>query len=315
MERIIIRKQMKQFSARAVRQYACLASIYIVLIFLLPPNHETLHAYNLTALQYQVILFAVALPSLAVWLAAFIGYSKLRQYAGFIKKTPEGTYFDQLATGCAWLAWSLPIPTIMALLLNALANHWPGFHSAAIIITNYLNLLLPLVAFTVIAGAARGLTSQTRIKFSLANARAIVLGFVTVGVLFCFLTFQRFDLNSLASTHNPYFLPIWLMVLTVTVPYLYAWFVGTLAAYELSLFSRQIQGVLYRQALRFLVIGLLAVVLSSIAVQYANSIEPRTGRLVLDYKLVFTTLFRIIGGLGFVALVMGANRLKKIEEV
>lgn len=309
------KKQLNARSLGPMRVYTYVAMAYIALIFILPPNPDTLKLYHFTALQYQVILFAITLPTLAVWFAAFMGYAKLRQYAGYVRKTPEGPYFERLATGCKWLAWSLPVPAITTLIFNSIAAQWGDFHPTAIIVTNYLSLLLPLIAFSIIAGAARGLAAQSQARFSLANARAIVFGFVTVGVLFCFLSFRNLDLTSLTSADNPFFLPLWLMVLTVTIPYLYAWFVGSLATYELALFSKRTQGVLYRQALRYLVIGLLAVILSSIAIQYANSIEPRTGRLVLDYKLVLVLLFRIIGGLGFIALAIGASRLKKIEEV
>jgi hypothetical protein len=305
----------KQFTTRALQQYMFLAILYVVLIFLLPANKHTLQAYRITSVEYHILLFAVSLPSIVVWLAAFVGFVKLRQYSHSISKTPEGIHFEQLAKGSMWLAWSLPLPVIASLLLNALSDKWPHFHPTAIILSNYVNLVMPLVAFSLAAQASRGLLATTRLKLSLVNVRFIVLGFVTVGVLYCLLTFRRFDLTSLSATNNPYFLPIWLMVVSVTVPYLYAWFIGTLAAYEITLFSKQVPGVLYRQALRLLVGGLLAVVLSSIALQYLNSVEPRTGYLTLDYKLVWTTIFRVVGGAGFILLAIGAARLKKIEEV
>jgi hypothetical protein len=306
-----------QFMTRALQQYGLLSLLYVVLIFVLPPNPETSHMYHLGGLQYHVISFAVALPSLAVWLAAFISYAKLRQYAQYIRKTAEGSHFDELAQGCTWLAWSLPLSTIVPVLLNALADHWPRVHPTAIIVSNYTALLLPLLAFSVIAGAARGLVTDSAIKFNFTTIRLLLLAFITVGVLYCLLTLRRFDLTSLeaGSTANPYFLPLWLMTMTIIIPYLYAWFIGSAAVYEITLFSKQVQGVLYRQALRLLVGGLLAVILSSIALQYISSIEPRIGHLVLDYKLVLTLLCRVIGGGGFVLLAIGANRLKKIEEV
>lgn len=308
-------KETNRPTSRALQQYVSLAILYTVLIFILPANSVTEQLYHFSVFEYRVVMFAIALPSLLVWLAAFIGYAKLREYAFAIRKTPEGIYFDQLAEGCMWLAWSLPISTIVPALLNAVANRHPGFHSSAIIISNYTSLILPLIGFSMIASASRGLLGNVKTKLSLANARLIILGFLILGVLYCFLTFSRFDLNSLGSTDNPYFLPAWLMVVTVTVPYLYAWFMGILAVYEITLFSKQVRGVLYRQALGLLVGGLLAVILSSVALQYINSVEPRVGHLVLNYKIVLVSLFRIIGGAGFILLAVGASRLKKIEEV
>jgi hypothetical protein len=305
----------KPVTSRALQQYALFAVLYVALIFLLPPNTITERIYHLTGFEYRVVMFAIALPSLLVWLAAFIGYSRLRLYARSIRKTPEGIYFDQLAEGCTWLAWSLPVSTIVPTVLNVIANKHPGFHSSAIIISNYISLILPLIGFSVIANASRGLLGTTKTRLSLANARAIIISFLILGVLYCFLTFSHFDLTSLGSSDNPYFLPAWLMVITVVVPYLYAWFMGILAAYEITLFSKNVQGVLYRRALGFVAGGLLAVILSSVALQYINGVEPRVGHLVLNYKIVLVSLFRIIGGGGFLMLAIGANRLKKIEEV
>ena len=302
-------------TSRALQQYVMLAVFYVALIMLLPANSVTMHEYNLSALEYKIVLLALAIPSLLVWLAAFIGYAKLRLYARSLSKTPEGIYFDELAGGCTWLAWSLPISTIVPTILNAVANQYPGLHETAIIISNYTGLILPLIGFSVIASASRGLLGNVNAKLSLANARVIIIAFLLFGVLYCFLTFSRFDLTSLGSNDNPYFLPAWLMVITIIVPYLYAWFMGILAAYELTLFRKHVSGVLYRNALGLLVGGLLAVILSSVALQYVNSVDPRVGHLVLSYKIVLVLLFRIIGGGGFILLAVGASRLQKIEEV
>ncbi|HEY5152398.1 MAG TPA: hypothetical protein VII55_00320 [Candidatus Saccharimonadales bacterium] len=309
------KRQTAQLTNQALQRVSGLVFVYLVLVFVLPASHATMRAYHLSTLEYRTLLFAVTLPSILTWLAAFFGYAKLSQYAYSIRKTSEGVYFDKLASGCAWLAWSLPLPAIIALILNGLANQWPGFYPASIIVSNYLNLLLPLIAFSIIGIASRGLVNQSKLKFSLGNVRAIMVLFLTFGVLYCYLAFQRFDLTSLSSTHNPYFLPIWLMVISVIIPYLYAWFVGLLAAYEITLFGQQTDGVLYRQALRLLVLGLIFIIGSSIALQYMSGVRPRVGHLVFDYQLVLTSLFRLIGGGGFIMLAIGSSRLKKIEEV
>lgn len=302
-------------TALAMRHYLWLAVLYILLIFILPASSATMRIYNFSAFEYHIVTLLVALPTMAVWLAAFVGYSQLRGYARAIRKTPEGIYFDQLAEGCTWLAWSLPVGTIVPFVLNALAEGHPGLHAGSIIISNYISLLLPLIAFSIVANASRGLINTVKGRLTLANVRILVVSFLLMGVLYCFLTFRHFDLSSLGSSHNPYFLPIWLMVLTVTVPYLYTWFIGILATFELIIFRRHVHGVLYKQPLGLLVGGLLTVILSSVALQYITSAEPRTGYLVLNYKLAVTLLFRIIGGVGFALIALGASRLQKIEDV
>lgn len=309
------KRQAAQLMAQALQRAGGLALVYVLLIFWLPASRATMQAYDLSLLQYKAILFVVTLPSIIAWLAAFIGYATLRQYVRLISKTPEGTYLDKLATGCAWLAWSLPVTTIASLLLNSLGDQHPALFPSSIIVNNYLGLLLPLIAFSIIGAASRGLVAQAKLKLSLASIRIIMLLFLAAGILYCYLTFQRFDLTSLSSTQNPYFLPIWLMVLSVIIPYLYVWFIGLLAAYEIILFSQQTEGVLYRQALRLLVLGLVVIIASSIALEYLTGIQPRVGHLMFGYQLVLASIFRLIGGGGFIVLALGATRLKKIEEI
>jgi hypothetical protein len=303
------------YTYRAMRRYCVLAIAYLLLIFLLPVNSHAVHDYHLSAGEYRILLFAVGIPSLIVWLVAFYGYSKLQEYAHSIKKSPESKAFENLATGCAWLAWSLPLPALIGLITGALADIWPHFFPSATIIINYTYLIFPLIGFSIIGRASRELLNQAKIQVSATSARGIMLFFVVGGALYCYLTFRRFDPGSLNATNNPYFLPIWLMLLTVIIPYLYAWFIGLLATYEISTFSQQVRGVLYRQALHLLASGLIAVIAGSIALQYISSIQPPAGHLALNYRLLFIILFRIITGIGFALIAVGAQRLKKIEEV
>jgi hypothetical protein len=305
----------EQLTFQALQQVAGLILIEVALIFLLPANHAVMRAHHFSAFEYRTILFALAIPTLATWGAAFYGSAKLRQYAQTIQATPEGPYFRKLAVGCIVLAWSLPVSSILLLILSAAVQQWSGFYATAVIFRNYTNLVLAIVAFSVIGNATRALINQARLKFSLASIRSIILVFLVAGVLYCYLTFRYFNLTSLGSTHNSYYLPIWLMVISIMIPYLYAWFSGLLAAYEISLLSQHTNGLLYRQALHLLSLGLLTIIVSSVAIQYLNSLHPEIGLLSLDYRMVLSTLFRVVSGAGFLLLALGAMRLKKIEEV
>ena len=98
------------------------------------------------------------------------------------------------------------------------------------------------------------------------------------------------------------------MIVSVIIPYLYAWFIGLLAAYEILQFSVNTPGLLYRRALLYLVTGLVAVIVSSIALQYINSVVlPRTGDLLFNYKLLLTLVVRVVSGIGFFVMAIGAT--------
>lgn len=312
---MIATKQTAYLMTRALPSYLLVVVITIALIFLLPGSQTTMAAYNLSDFEYKIIYFAICLPSFIVWFAAFMGYAKLLEYASTISNTPEGKHYYKLARGGAWLAWSLPLSKITILLLGAIENHWPGFHSAAIIIGNYISLLLPLIAFTLIGLAAKGLVNYAKVELAPSATKAIIVTFITAGLSYCYFVFDHLKLTGLGSSDNGYYLPVWLMLITVIIPYLYMWFIGLLAACDLTLFGTKARGHLYKRALQYLVAGLVIVLVGSIAIQYTGNIQPRAGHLMLNAQLAMILTFRILQGLGFVFITIGAVKLKRIEEV
>lgn len=295
--------------------YVLLTGLYFLLTFILPANKIAMSQYHLSAVQYHVLLFVVVLPAFGIWFAAFYGYTKLRAYARAIHKTAEGDDYQQLATGCGWLAYSLPISALTSIILASIANAQSEFHPTAIILTNYESLLLPLIAFSLLSSSARNLTAKAKLRLTIGRARSIIVVFVLGGVLYCYFTFRQFDLSSISSANNAYYLPVWLALITVIVPYLYSWFIGLLAAYEITLFAQQSKGVLYRQALGYVGFGITAVIVSSIALQYVTSVVPRTGSLSLNTVLAAVYAADTVSAVGYVLIAVGATRLKRIEEV
>lgn len=293
--------------------YAILAILYLVLSLAISPNHATLALYHLSNKQYRILIFLILLPLLAIWWAAFYGYAKTKEYASLIEDTPEGPPFHYIANGMMWLAWGLPIPALISLAVTSIANNHPGFTSASIIISNYASLLVPLIALHILSTGSRNLLELAHLRITSRNTKMLVLLFVLLGAVYCYYVFN--NLHGRTSASNPYGLDSWLVLLTIVVPYLYAWFVGLLAAYEIRLVSRHSQGVLYRRGLQLLSLGLGVTVASSIALQYLHSVLPRDSHLSLGYTLLLIYALLAIIGVGYVLLAAGAQRLKKIEEV
>ena len=303
-------------TALILSRYVILVIVYILLIFLLPGNKAFMQEHRLNVTEYHVLQFLVGLPLMGIWFMAFYGYAKLEEYTLSIRKTPEAIGFSRLTQGSAWIAWSLPVHSIISLSTRAIVSSHPGFTSAAAIIINYVDLVFPLVGFTLIGMASRHLFDRAKMSLSSASIRGLTILFLAGGVLYCYLTFRQFTGTGLTATNNPYHLPVWLTVLTIVVPYLYAWFAGMLAVYELVAYGRHVRGVLYRQAMHILVVGLFTMILGSIAFQYTRSFQPaNTAHLVLGLYLIFSLMFQVISGIGFMMIALGATRLKKIEEV
>jgi hypothetical protein len=301
---------------RVLRWCSLLTIVYIAAVFALPYNNITVKSYHFSSFEYSIAVLMVNLPVIAVWFFAFWGYAKLRQYSEAIRKTREGKYFYRLSVGLAWLAWSMPIISITSHILNGTINGGSGTHSVVSIIDDYLNLILTLIAFLIIGSAARGIIGQdNKVDLGRISSRVVIALLTLGGVIYCFLVLRSFNLNSISDTNNHYHMPVWLVVITIIIPYLYAWFVGVMAAYEITIYAKGIKGVLYKQALMNIVYGLLAVVLSFITIQYLNNAWQMPAHVIFTARLVVTTIFRIIGGAGYILMAVGASRLKRIEEV
>jgi hypothetical protein len=297
-------------------RYAILVVVYLLLILILPGNQAFMRAHNVTIGEYRTLQFLVALPLIAIWFVGFYGYAKLEEYTRSIKKTPEAMGFKRLTQGCLWIAWSLPVYAVVNLISESITSANPSTLPTQTIVINYIDLLFPLIGFTLIGMASRHFFERSKITLTAGDIRGITLLFVLGGVLYCYFIFRQFSDSGLSSTNNPFYLPVWLIVITFVVPYLYAWFVGMLAIYELLVYCRKIRGVLYRQALHLLVVGLFVMILGSVALQYSRSTQfGDHNHLFLGTYLAFNLVFQIISGTGFILIALGAIRLKKIEEV
>lgn len=291
--------------------FVILAVIYVLLSLLLPPNTATVNEYHLTDVAYRVLVLFIDLPVLAVWFAAFYGYARLDKYALAVKLTQEGKPFTQIARGLRWLAWGMALSSIFSSLLGGIAHSHPGFGKWALIINHYLSLIIAIIAFTIINTGTRGLSDTTRTKPSLLATRWLSVGFIFLAMSYCFATIRAVQ----NASPNPYQLPMWLILFTIIMPYLYAWLMGLLAAFDISVYRKQVRGMLYKRALNLLAVGITMAIFASIALQYLVSSSPYLRRVTFNWVLLIAYIILTIYAVGFILIAMGADRLKKIEEV
>jgi hypothetical protein len=285
------------------------------LVIFLPASKIVMARYHLSSHQYHILLLTTQLPLIVMWFAAFYGYQKFREYAASITNTKEGSVFSGLANGFYWLAWGLALPPLFGAMFNAIANKYQDFYEASIILENYFYLLFPIIAYTVMSRSAQKLFTQNKARTSELSSRLLLLLFVMLATFYCYLTFRYLDLKHLSSTNNPYYIPGWLLILTMIIPYLYAWIIGLIAAYEFGVYSRQVKGIIYKRALQNVAIGVVLVILGSIGYQYLHTVVPRTGHLSLNALLLGTYGFYACITFGFTIASYGVVRLKRIEDI
>ena len=134
---------------------------------------------------------------------------------------------------------------------------------------------------------------------------------IVISVMYCAVTLNAVeDLNP-----NPYRLPLWLILLTIIIPYLYSWMMGLFAVFEISQYRRVVRGVIYKDGLRLIATGTTCAIIASVALQYLTSSSPYLRLINLNSRLVISYVILITFAIGFILIAIGASKLKKIEEV
>lgn len=300
---------------RLIRILIIITAGFLALVWLLPANKAALHDYDITSNTYHVLLFIVVVPLIATWFCSLYGYERLSGYARAVSATYEGNDFAKLSRGLAVLLWGSIASTALTLLVNNYANSHVGFLPSAVILANYLGILVPLVGFHYISRGSHGLVMHNKLYYRTGSVQAMILVFLTIGVAYCYIVFGNLGSYSLSANDNPYYLPDWLMITTFVIPSLYTWFIGLVGSYDLYLYSRFSKGVIYQRGIRLLGSGFAVVIASSTITQYLRTATPRNGHLSLNLTLLLINFTYLVAIIGYVMIIKGSNRLRRIEEV
>jgi hypothetical protein len=296
---------------KTLAAFTILSLIYVILGATLPPNSPTVQTYHLSVTEYHVLTVLVSIPLIAVWFAAFYGYARLQEYVALVDKSADGPALGRIATGLKYLAWGLPISSLLTAILGGIVHSHPGLTNAAFIIIHYVPVIVSLIAFAYIGNGSRALIDLLKHRASLYLNRWFLVALTIIGVLFSYFTIQTGQLH----TPNAYYLPMWLILFTIVVPYLFAWFMGLIAAYEIYFYSRNTKGLLYRRALWLLAVGILITILTSIMFQYLQSDTTRLRRITFNWFFLGVYVLLLLYATGFLMITAGVKKLRKIEEV
>jgi hypothetical protein len=103
-------------------------------------------------------------------------------------------------------------------------------------------------------------------------------------------------------------------MLTVVAPYLFIWFLGLLATYEIYLYQKNVDGICYRQCLRWLSLGLVVGTIGSISIIYLTTMAANLQHWPLVVVVSIAYIALIVTGGAFIMIAQGVERFKMIEE-
>ena len=249
------------------------------------------------------------IPEFITWFAILYGYYTLRRYSLLIKSNQDGKQVAKLSTGLFVLAIGVPAGAVISGALGLFARWHPGFEGIATIISNYVNVIYPLIAFLFIYRAVRAMNEPHRSRPSVFASHGATLFVIIIGVIFCDLI-ARSQKTMQISYHMSYNL----VMLTLAIPYMYVWFLGLFAIIEMYSYSKRVSGVLYRRGWNRLAFGLGAIIGIDILLEYLGTLYSWVNDLSLAglLTLLYVLLFLLAGG--FILVALGTKELIKIEE-
>jgi hypothetical protein len=287
---------------------------YICLVFIFPADPAILKKYHLSYSQAILLNFTVLIPLAAVWLSAFYGYITFRGYAEKIKDSTDGRILHKLSTGLMVLAFSLPILAVVGSTFNYLAMGNPDYLKVAVVIRHVIAVGLPLAAFIIISDATEELASQIKRRANIfKNHRLMSFIIIVAGSIFSWIIVTLVEHN--AAPKNIYSFPVWFVVLFTVVPYLYLWYRGIMAAYNLQFYRKHVKGHLYKKSFAYLALGLATVIGLAITIQLLSVLTPQLQRLHFTPLLFIVYTLVALYALGYGLIAVGAKKLTKIEEV
>lgn len=293
-----------------------LTVIYIALTVWLPTNADTLARYNLSAGQARNLRLAIVLPYVIIWFFAFLGFVKLKSYSRIINKSRNGKALSIIANGLFVLAIGLPINAIFGRLISYVEDVYPHFMATSNIVGNYLDIAIGLIGMGLIYKGAQRLTSTVDSNVKTEPSYLVMIALALIGTSYAYLTFTNPNRQFPPEVggHAAYYLPDYLLLFTVVLPFIVTWYKGLHGAYYISVYRKRVVGIVYKKALGYLATGIIFVVLSRIMMRYLTSLNTIAESWALHYILTVVYCLLIVIAVGFGLIALGSNKLKKIEE-
>jgi hypothetical protein len=291
--------------------------LFYAVLVLMAPAPETTSRYGLTLAQTNLLRFTIMLPLLFIWATALFSVVRFNRYRAMVKDSPEGPGFEKITVGL----WMLLLVIVLPSLVNSIANYWPGnmdVQQAATITRNYISVVFYALGFWYLWQGSRALYRTTAEGLPPNHLRFTLMAIVFI--LVTALTWAVFNnpyrTTSDSSLIRPtYYLPDWLIVSTIILPYAVTWVMGSLAILNLLSYVRKVRGIIYRQTFSSLAYGLVVTISLLIVLQFLSQANAALGSAALKIILAIVYALLLAIAVGYLLIARGAKKLTAIEEV
>jgi hypothetical protein len=283
--------------------------IYAFFTFFAPDTPSSAH-FDIHGTERFIVDLTILIPVLLIWLMAAYGVTTFKNYSIMLKGTKEGTGIDLIADGLLVTLSYFVISSLFSSLMPYLI-HYRHYDSLAVV-HDHLAPLFSLVAFFLLYRGSSLLRQVTPFSTWTASTIWALIGY---GI---FVAAFVFDFATNAIGGGPLrtaidVLPHEVLLMTLILPYVIAWFLGVLACINIAKYANHVKGSLYRRALRDLVLGISGIAIFVMVIQLISYANRYFSRWSLGPILAILYALIILYGIGFVFVASGAKKLARIE--
>lgn len=304
------RKETVRVRSKAFYTFTVLAIIYASVNLFAAPPRASLQHYHISSTTLRIIDSTFIFPVIAIWFIGLYGFQKLRAYAGYVQDNKEGKQLMELTRGIMVLAWWLPVTSTLSTVLSLQARYHPQLLAPITVLTNYLTLLFPLVAFVFISRGGRRLSEAGRKRPGQGSVHLLALILIIMAISYSYLITK----TNASSLDSIYHMPVELVLLTLVIPYVFTWYLGLLAVNDMHTYTRMVKGLIFRSGWNYLSFGVAWIVVMCIVFQFITTVSVKLGNLSLPWVLMLIYGILAVMAAGYVFIALGAKKLTRIEE-
>lgn len=284
--------------------------LFAVLTLTAPEEAGT--RYHMSELNLGLLRLTVIVPIHLVWLIAVRGAAAFKGYAQAIKGSRESDGINQIANGLLWTLATLVAQSVVGSIEPFFVHS--TIAGSIIVLHDHLPAYMGLVGFMLLYIGSHQLRNVAQFTTWTRSTVWTLVGFIAFSVVFV-LEFATSTASSatMASRNSTSFIPLGILLFTLVLPYLAAWFMGILASVNIYKFSRSVKGILYRRALSNLVRGIVGIVAFAIAVQLITFSDQFLSNISIGFLLIVVYALIALYAVGFVFIWMGARQLERLE--
>lgn len=293
--------------------------LYVWFSFTAPIDADSAAAFGLSTIQLRLVQVTIILPIVGSWIIGVIGYNQLLRFGNTTPFADQQTAFKRIAVGIMLLVSSSILPAFLNIIRNRLENTVSDIGVITTIISNYMDVFLPLVGLALIFVAIKSLAQSVNApKLSFGKLTVAGVLVIALSVLNVWLVFTN-DARQVATTvggQATYYVSDSIIILTLLIPTIITWCIGIIGVMYSFHYQRFAVGIVFKTAIARFTWGLIFVLVATIMLQLLQSLGgTRLLAIGTEGILGIIYLFIILQTVGYLCIALGSKKFTVVEKI